>query len=98
TVALELWSPFESHHHYVIQLPPMYRLDSEPENYSTESKWGSFKLKVTANSAEPHKLELDFYTRIDETLVEPVDFDEFRKFHEDVNKHYRVWLELKPTL
>jgi tetratricopeptide (TPR) repeat protein len=96
-VPLELWSPFESHHLYVIHLPPMLRLDSPPENYATESKWGVFKVKVTSKPDEPHKIELDFYTRIDETMVAPDDFADFRKFHEQVNKHYRVWLELKPT-
>src|SRR2546429_159628 len=39
TMPLELWSPFESHHHYVIHLPPTYRLDGQPDDYSTESKW-----------------------------------------------------------
>jgi tetratricopeptide (TPR) repeat protein len=97
TVPLELWSPFESHHHYIVHLPPMYRLDSPPEDFSTSSKWGTFKVKVTAKTDEPHKLELDFDTRIDETTVMPDDFDEFRKFHDDVNKHYRVWLELKES-
>jgi len=51
------------------------------------------KVKV-ATTAEPCRW-ID--TRLDKTRVEPADFEKFRKFHDDVNRQYRVWLTLKPT-
>src|SRR6202011_5077597 len=42
-------------------------------------------------------LELEMLTRLDKVLVEPADFEAFRKFHEEVSKVYRVWLTLKPA-
>src|SRR5262249_18727862 len=31
------------------------------------------------------------------TRIEPADFEAFRRFYEDVSKHYRAWLALRPT-
>ena len=42
-------------------------------------------------------MSVEFVTRLDKVRVEPADFEKFRKFHDDVNRHYRVWLTLKPT-
>jgi len=39
-------------------------------------------------------LVFEFHTRIDNIRVEPKDFDDYRKFREDVNRAYRVWLTL----
>ncbi len=96
TVPVELGSPFESVHHYVIDLPPGYRLDAPPRDREITAKWGTFRLKVKYDANQPRRLELDYRTRLEKTRVEPADFAEFRKFHEYISKNYRVWLTLKP--
>jgi tetratricopeptide (TPR) repeat protein len=95
---MELWAPFESHHRYIIHLPQTCRLDTVPESRVVSSKWGTFRVDVKTFPEAPRKLELDFLTRFDKTLIEPQDFDDFRTFHEDLSESYRVWLKLRPTL
>lgn len=96
-VALDLWSPFESRHRYLFQLPPAYRIDSLPRERTVESKWGSFRLTVKSDPANPRELELEFHTVLEKARVEPADFDAFRQFQEDVARHHRVWLTLEPA-
>lgn len=93
---LNLGAPFESRHRYRIDLPMAYRFDGRPADQEVTSKWGSFRLKVKADD-EPRRLEIDFHTIIDQVLVLPEDFAAYMKFHEEVAKHYRVWLTMKPT-
>jgi tetratricopeptide (TPR) repeat protein len=93
---IDLWAPFESRHRYVFHLPPGWRLDSPPQDRKVKSKWGTFTLTVR-KGADRHELEAELHTRLEKTRVQPADFDEFRKFHEEVGKHYRVWLTLKPA-
>jgi tetratricopeptide (TPR) repeat protein/transglutaminase-like putative cysteine protease len=96
-VALELPAPFESVHRYIVQLPPAFRLDGMPAEKTIRSPWGSFIRAVRSDATDPRRIELEFRTRLEKTRVEPADFEEFRKFHEGVLKHYRVWLTLKRT-
>jgi tetratricopeptide (TPR) repeat protein/transglutaminase-like putative cysteine protease len=93
---LELGSAFESIHHYHVQLPPGYRLDSVPKERDLASKWGTFKLTVKHDDARPRYLEIVYHTRLEKTRVEPADFAEFRQFQEFISKHYRIWMTLKP--
>lgn len=94
---LNLGVPFESRHRYRIHLPLAYRFDGRPADQEVTSKWGTFRLKVMADDAEPRRLEIDFHTTLDQVLIQPADFAAYQKFHEDVGKHYRVWLTMKPT-
>jgi tetratricopeptide (TPR) repeat protein len=96
-VALDLGTPFESRHRYVIELPAAFRLADLPTNRHLRSKWGFFRLTVQADADRPRVLELEFHTRLEQPRIDPADFDEFRRFHEGVAKHYRVWLTLRPT-
>lgn len=96
-VALDLWAPFESRHRYVIHLPPAYRFESLPRSRTIRSPWGSFRLTPKADPEEPRVMELEFHVRLEQPRIEPADFDEFRRFHEEVARHYRVWLTLKPA-
>jgi tetratricopeptide (TPR) repeat protein/transglutaminase-like putative cysteine protease len=96
TVPLELGSPFESKHRYIVDLPPGYKLEAPPLDREMESKWGTFRRTVKYDDARPRHLEVEYSTRLEKTRVEPKDFAEFRKFQEFVSKHYRVWLTLKP--
>jgi tetratricopeptide (TPR) repeat protein len=96
-VPLDLGVPFESVHTYRIQLAPGLRLESSPKNQCVQSKWGTFELTVKAEGEHPRHLELTFHTKMDSMRIAPEDFDEFRKFHEQVFKHYRVWLTAKPS-
>jgi tetratricopeptide (TPR) repeat protein/transglutaminase-like putative cysteine protease len=97
TVALELGRPFESIHRYVVQLPPAYRIDSLPAFRRITSLWGSFTLRARLDARDPHRLELIFHTRLEKTRVDPARFAEYRAFHEELTKHWRVWLTLKHT-
>ena len=76
-----------------------YTLDSPPRDQTVRcSKWGTFTLKVKpTRDGRRAPVEFEFTLRLDKARVEPADFDEFRTFHEDVNRHYRVWLTLKPA-
>jgi transglutaminase-like putative cysteine protease len=96
-VPLELPTPFESVHRYVIQVPSGFRVEKLPSDESVESKWGYFRLARTTNGKNPQQIELTYYTRINQVRVEPADFEDFRKFREDVAKVYRTWLTLTPV-
>ena len=93
------YAPIESHHRYVVHLPPNYKLEALPEDKKVQSKWGSFSLKVHPVPAAQagRVLDLEFNFRLDKVRVEPEDFDAFRSFHDEVSDHYRVWLTMKPA-
>ena len=94
--ALEFYSPFASHHHYVVHVPPFFTLDDPPDDATVESPWGRFTRKVKVGD-DGRTVSVEFDTRLARTRVEPADFERFRKFHDDVNRYYRVWMTLKPT-
>jgi tetratricopeptide (TPR) repeat protein len=96
----ELPTPFESKHQYVVHVPPGYAVESLPLDKVVKSRWGRFEIHSKADKdgeGAPRSIEINFLTRIDKPRVEPADFEEFRRFHDDVSKYYRVWLTLKPT-
>jgi tetratricopeptide (TPR) repeat protein len=96
--AMQFYSPFESHHRYVVHLPPAFTLDGLPNDKDLHSDWGSFVLKVKElDGGAGRDLELDFTMKLEKARIEPADFDKFRQFHEDVSRAYRVWLTLKPA-
>lgn len=94
---LDLVAPFESIHRFIITLSPALSFEELPKNANVESKWGSFKVTVKSDADKPRQLEVVCHTRLENVRVEPKDFDEFRKFHQAVNKHYRIYLPSKPT-
>src|SRR5262249_7433791 len=94
---LHLGTPFESVHLYVVQLPATYRFDGLPSPKSVTSPWGFFKLRVEQDAKDPRRLELVMHMRLEKVRVEQRDFAAFQRFHEEVNKAYRVWLNLKLT-
>jgi tetratricopeptide (TPR) repeat protein len=96
-VPLDLGAPFESVHLFTVTLPPAYCLDTLPESQLVHSKWGSFSVRAQAHPKHRRTIDVEFRTRIHQARVEPADFDEFRKFHEEITRYYRVWLSLKPT-
>jgi tetratricopeptide (TPR) repeat protein/transglutaminase-like putative cysteine protease len=96
-VAFDLGSPFESVHRYEVKLPAAYRFDGLPHDAMVRSRWGTFQVAVFPDEKEPRRLEVEFRTRLEKMHVEPADFAAYRKFHEGINKAWRVWLTLKPT-
>jgi tetratricopeptide (TPR) repeat protein len=97
-VATQYYAPFELKHRYVIHLPPAYRLETVPRDQAARCKWGSFTARVkTLGDARGQTLEVTFHTRLENARIDPAGFDEFRQFHEDVSRAYRVWLTLKPV-
>jgi transglutaminase-like putative cysteine protease/tetratricopeptide (TPR) repeat protein len=96
-VPLELPSPFESVHRYLVELPAALRCSDPPDEKRIDSPWGFFQLKVTADPVDPHRLEVRMHTRLAKTRVEPEQFAEFQRFHDAVAKAYRAWLTLQST-
>ncbi len=97
TLPYVLPTQFESIHRYVVQLPPAFRLDGLPENRDIKSGWGFFKLTVTPDPKDARRVELHMHMRLEKTRIEKKEFAEFLRFQEDVNRAYRVWLNLRPT-
>lgn len=95
TTPLDLVAPFESRHRFVLTLPPAYHLESVPRERFLASRWGSFTLSVKADADAPRRAVVEMVTRLEKVRVEPADFEEFRKFHEEVTKSYRVYFTLK---
>jgi tetratricopeptide (TPR) repeat protein/transglutaminase-like putative cysteine protease len=98
-VPLVLPGPFESLHTYRFHLPAAFTLDSLPRGRVVRSRWGFFESKVRRldTGDDIRDLEVVFHTRLDTPRIEVADLEEFRKFHEDVNRDYRVWLTLRPA-
>jgi tetratricopeptide (TPR) repeat protein/transglutaminase-like putative cysteine protease len=94
---LEFGAPCELIHRFHVQLSPAWRVPSPPRDRIIRSKWGSFRVRITEPQRDPHHLDFELRLRLESTRVEPADFDAFRKFHEEVQKEYRVWLTLQPT-
>ncbi len=94
-----LSAPFESKHVYRVHLPAGLGLESVPKSKFVKSPWGTFRSSVKAldEGDVVRNLEITFHTRFDKIRVEPADLDEFRQFHESVNRDYRAWLTLKPV-
>ena len=93
---LEFYSPFETHHLYIVHIPPVFTLDGEPTDQTLQSPWGEFTRKTKLED-DGRTLTVEFTMRLDKSRVEPADFDRFRTFHESVSRYYRAWLTLKPT-
>ena len=97
TSPLKLPGPFESIHKYRVYLPPVFRFDGSPHEQTVRSRWGQFKLSVAPQTDNPRLLELVMEMRLENDRVEPKDFTEFHKFHDEVARAYRAWLNFKPT-
>jgi tetratricopeptide (TPR) repeat protein/transglutaminase-like putative cysteine protease len=99
TVPMELDTPFESIHRYFIEIPPYFTLSADTKFTDREikSKWGSFSVKIKADGDDPRRVEIEYRTRVEKVRVEPADFEAFHKFHDNVMKHYRIWVTLAPT-
>ncbi len=93
---LEFYSPFETHHTYIIHIPALFALDGTPSDQTLTSPWGEFTRKA-ALSEDGRTLTVAFLMRLDKARVGPADFDQFRAFHESVSRYYRAWLTLKPA-
>jgi len=90
----ELAMPFESRHRFIVHLPPGWSLEGRPRPKTIRHEMG---LLPSAGRAGPSAGRAGLRVpppRIDNIRVEPKDFDDYRKFREDVNRAYRVWLTL----
>jgi tetratricopeptide (TPR) repeat protein len=97
-VSMVYYAPFESVHRYVVHVPPAFRLESVPSNKSVTCKWGSFTVRVKPlKGGHGEDVEMTFVTRLESPRIDAEGFDEFRQFHEELGKSYRVWLTLKPV-
>lgn len=97
TLPFELHAPFESRHRHVITLPLACRFDGVPEERDVRSKWGSFQRTVKTFPDNPRRLEFTTHMRLERTRVEKSDFVEYQRFHDEVSRAYRVWLNVRAT-
>jgi tetratricopeptide (TPR) repeat protein len=93
--AIDAGDPFASVCRYVVELPPSLRFAQTPGPQRVQSSWGSFKL--TVKEANPHRLEMEFDTRVVKSRVAPAEFEEFQSFQDAVQAGFRATLKLKPT-
>jgi transglutaminase-like putative cysteine protease/tetratricopeptide (TPR) repeat protein len=96
-VPLDLGNPFESRHRFVVELPVAYRFEALPRDQDVRSPWGSFRVEVKGGIETPRRLEILYHTRLEQTVLQPADFPQFRKFQEDAYKVYRTWMTIAPT-
>jgi tetratricopeptide (TPR) repeat protein/transglutaminase-like putative cysteine protease len=96
-VPLDLWAPFESVHRFTVHLPPGFRFGSTPTDQTVQSRLGSFRLKVRPDAKNPRRLELEFRTRLEQGRVDPKDFAEYRRLHQEVSGAWRAWITMTPT-
>jgi tetratricopeptide (TPR) repeat protein len=94
---MDLWAPFDARHHFTVRLHPAYQFDGLPRDRVLPSKWGTFSLIVRADPDDPRTVEVDTQMRLENCRIRAADFEEFRKFQEDVSKLYRVWFTIKPV-
>jgi tetratricopeptide (TPR) repeat protein len=97
---LVLPAPFETIHRYRFHLPAAYEVEAVPRNKTDRSPWGTFTVRCKAlddSDGGIRQLEVVFHLRIDKPRIEAADLETFRKFHDEVNRDYRVWLTLKPV-
>jgi tetratricopeptide (TPR) repeat protein/transglutaminase-like putative cysteine protease len=100
TVPIDLGSPQESTHRYVIRLPAAYVRDTAEESalpQVVDSKWLRFEVRRDDSASGPHQLALEFRLRLTKTTVEPADFEAFRAVQDRVTKAYRYYLTLQPA-
>jgi tetratricopeptide (TPR) repeat protein/transglutaminase-like putative cysteine protease len=95
--AIDAGEPFASICRYVVTLPPSLRFASVPASQRFQSSWGVFKLDVKQDPATPHRLEMEFDTRVTRTRVEPAEFEEFQAFQDVVQGCFRATLKIKQT-
>lgn len=94
---LDLWGPFESKHHYIIKVPPLYRFTSSNREHRFQSRWGMFRVSAQYNPKFPRYYRISFHMRLENHRVEPKHFEEFREFRQNVYDHWRIWVALSPT-
>jgi tetratricopeptide (TPR) repeat protein len=94
---LDLNSPFDSTHRYVIDLPPAYRFSTGTIKRTIRSPWGFFQVMALRSLDNPRRLVLEFHTRLEKSRVNPADFDRFRQFHQEVFKKWRLWVNIMPA-
>jgi tetratricopeptide (TPR) repeat protein len=97
---LVLPAPFETLHRYCFHLPLAYELESLPAERTFRCNWGRFTIRckdLDDDDCGLRNIEVTFHLRLDNPRIEPADLEDFRKFHEDVSRDYRVYLTLKPV-
>ncbi|HKB39440.1 MAG TPA: DUF3857 domain-containing protein [Gemmataceae bacterium] len=97
TVPLELFTPLDARHRYVVRAPAGTEFDGKPKERTVRSKWGTFTRATRFVGDDYRTVQIDFYLRLEKVRVEREDFDAFRTFHRDVLDSYRAWLALEPV-
>jgi tetratricopeptide (TPR) repeat protein len=97
TTPLDLGTPFEATHEFIVQLPAAFRFDGSPRPRQVRSKWATFEVTVASDPANPRRVTVAFKTRLEKSIVQPEEFPAFRQFHEELSSAWRTWLSFSPT-
>jgi tetratricopeptide (TPR) repeat protein len=97
TLPLELYAPFESVHHYDVQLPPAFRFVTTNFRKEARAPWGFVKVELKRDPANDRRVVLEFHTRLENTRIAPADFEKFRAFQHDVDRIWRAWVTIAPA-
>jgi tetratricopeptide (TPR) repeat protein/transglutaminase-like putative cysteine protease len=97
SVPMDLWAPFESTHRYTIHLPPGYCFGPLPTEKTVRSRLASFRLKVRRHPTDLHQLTLELHTRLEKGRVDPADFADYLKLHQELTQAWRTWVNITPT-
>ncbi len=89
---IDLIYPFVSEHTYKIQLPPGRRFTQKIESVTHKSVWGTFVREVIQND---RTMTITMKTRVEQTLVDPKDFEAFRIWQDEVSNGYRVYFGVR---
>ena len=94
---LVLPSPCETLHTYRFHLPPGRELESLPRDRDLRCDWGSFTVRCRSLDDDDsiRNVEVIFHLRLEKPRIEVDGLEAFRKFRDEVDRDYRVWLTLK---
>lgn len=92
---LDLGEPFVTVQRLIVEAPPGFRFDAKPDDQRVKSAWGNFRRVVKFNTKTPRRLEIDFRSVLEKSLVESADLGAFQEFIEDVQVLQRVDVKLK---
>ena len=94
--AIDAGDPFASVCRYVVKLPPSLRFVQTPVTATAPIGLGSIQARRSSRiRPTPHRLEMEFDTRVTKTRVEPAEFEEFQAFQDSVQACFRATLKLK---
>lgn len=79
-----------------LNLPNGYVVDSKPTDVIIDSKFGTYKIKLEVLT--PYKIKYKRSYLLNNGIYEKEDYEEFRKFHEQINRNDNLKIVLKKSI